>query len=190
MSRSFIVVCAAVGLLAMMSSAAVADSPGVADFHQLCIDTDADAASAFAAADASGWILPQPGTIDFVPLSGNTEGRVINPGTSSFRAFSAGETISGNQTFAQCAVVAVGSFEEIAADMMRSMPVEVGPQNERQISWNYVNLDGRLRSLDHMSVQDLVRAGQSGQPQIHVIALRVQGGAVLAYSRAVYASRH
>jgi len=178
---------AAFGMLALsIANDASAQSAAVSDFKRFCMDTRADSIAAFAAADASGWINDNTDATSFVGLSGSPAGREINRGTTSFRTLTAGLTISGAAAYHKCVVVAQEPFDVVVAELGLTIPVRVGPQTAQQWTWNYINLDGALRSLDHMSVQDLVRAGQTHNPQMHVIALQIAGGVILIYSEATY----
>lgn len=185
MMHRFIIVLA-LSLAAPAVAQTSTPSAAVSDFKSYCMDTRADPAAAFAAADHGGWTIDTVDSAGFAGVSGSSEGREINRGTTAFRALTAGRTTSGTSTYDKCVIVAQEPFEVAANDLVQVMPVRVGSQSNQQWTWHYVYLDGVARSLDHMSTQDAVRAGQSHNPTINVILLRVDGGEMLIYSLANY----
>lgn len=176
---------AAISLVSIAGDA-VADSAAAVDFNRLCIATHADAAAAFAAADASGWTRDVVDSNNFAGLSGNPDGREINRGTTAFRAVTAGQIVVGGETRNKCILVSQEPFETFVQELSRVIPAPVGTHTGQQWSWNYVQSGGTFRSLDHMSVEDAARAGQSGAPQVHIVAVPVTGGAIALYSESTF----
>jgi len=174
---------AAVALFACVASEAAAQSPAASDFSRFCVQTRASSVAAFTAADIDGW---SNDTIDapmFVRLTGSAEGREINRGTTAFRALTAGQrTGADGIPRRSCALVSQETFEVVSTELIRLMPIEVGARTDRQLTWNYMYLDGTPQSLDHMSSEQAVAAGATGNPMIQVVALAIEGGVIMLFT--------
>jgi hypothetical protein len=183
-------VAATLALAAFGPSAASAQSPAASDFKRICLDTSADPVAALAAADAAGWAQDAMRSKDYASLSGGSEGRVFQPGTTNFRIFSAGETVSNYQTrsaarvriIRKCTLLAVEPFDDVAAQVAQLLPIRVGDQTNEQWSWRYAIVDGKHLSLDHGSVEDAVKAGQAEGGQLLLVLVRINGGIILQFT--------
>jgi hypothetical protein len=115
-------------------------------------------------------------------MTGNSEGRVIKWGTVDFRVFSAGQEDTATGAVRRCVVIAQEAFDLVAKELAQALSLRASLQTDQEFSWKHlVNVGGRWRSLDRMSVQEIIKLPK-GNPIIQIAALKSGDGVALFYA--------
>jgi hypothetical protein len=164
--------------LAMGSRASAGDLQTVSDFKRLCMDTHAEPAKVFAAADAAGW-KPSPEQNDhFRGLSGNPDGRVIDRGSPAFRAVTASSTINGRLVRRECFLLAVGDVAAVRAAVRDLLKVDPASQSDTATIWNVIEIDGVIIPIPHDRPPGLAKA-KHVSAMMQVLIQRLDGSSLV-----------
>ncbi len=153
----------------------------LADFKRLCMNSHGDVSAAFATADASGW-QPAPGSAkNFMALSGNSDGRVMNPQGSDYRAFTIGTTVVGSLVVSRCFIVSDTPFDELKNDLAAEYDAP-DRSNNKIAAWDLMEIN---RITKHRNKTDYLKAKKRAQ-FFQIFVLNLDSGSALELDEPVF----